>query len=281
MAGGIRLEIGAVTPNIPKRDIKWRANAPLRPGKEAREAMSTPFNQPRARFGYGARSVDTAVIDQALRSYMLRVYNLMGSGLALSGIVALAVSQSPSLMQAIFGSGLAFVVMLAPIGLLLVMSFGVNKLSAPAVQGLYWAFVATMGLSISTIFMVYTGASILRIFFITGAMFGAMSLWGYTTKRDLTGMGSFLFMGVIGLVIAGIVNIFLGSSVLQMAISAITVLVFTGLTAFDTQRIKSEFYEGDPSDIQTKQAVFGAVSLYLNFLNIFMALLSLFGQRNN
>ncbi|MBX3453176.1 Bax inhibitor-1/YccA family protein [Ferrovibrio sp.] len=242
--------------------------------------MSTPFNQPRARFGYGASSVDTAVIDQALRSYMLRVYNLMGSGLALSGIVALAVSSSPALMQTIFGSGLAFVVMLAPLGLLLVMSFGVNKLSATAVQGLYWAFVATMGLSISTIFMVYTGASIMRIFFITAAMFGAMSLWGYTTKRDLTGMGSFLFMGVIGLVIASIVNIFLGSSVLQMAISAITVLVFTGLTAFDTQRIKSEFYEGDPADIQTKQAVFGAVSLYLNFLNIFMALLSLFGQKN-
>ena len=242
--------------------------------------MSTPFNQPRARFGYGAGTMDAAAIDQALRSYMLRVYNLMGSGLALSGIVALLVSQSPALMQTIFGSGLAFVVMLAPIGLLLVMSFGVNKLSAPAVQALYWAFVATMGLSISTIFKVYTGASIMRIFFITGAMFGAMSLWGYTTKRDLTGMGSFLFMGVIGLVIAGIVNIFLGSSVLQMAISAITVLVFTGLTAFDTQRIKSEFYEGDPADIQTKQAVFGAVSLYLNFLNIFMALLSLFGQKN-
>ncbi len=242
--------------------------------------MSTPFNQPRARFGYGAGTMDAAAIDQALRSYMLRVYNLMGSGLALSGIVALLVSQSPALMQTIFGSGLAFVVMLAPLGLLLVMSFGVNKLSAGAVQMLYWAFVATMGLSISTIFMVYTGASILRIFFITGAMFGAMSLWGYTTKRDLTGMGSFLFMGVIGLVIAGIVNIFLGSSVLQMAISAITVLVFTGLTAFDTQRIKSEFYEGDPADIQTKQAVFGAVSLYLNFLNIFMALLSLFGQKN-
>ncbi len=242
--------------------------------------MSTPFNQPRARFGYGAGTVDAAAVDQALRSYMLRVYNLMGSGLALSGIVALAVSRSPELMQAIFGSGLAFVVMLAPIGLLLVMSFGVNKLSAGAVQILYWAFVATMGLSISTIFMVYTGTSILRIFFITAAMFGAMSLWGYTTKRDLTGWGSFLFMGVIGLVIASIVNIFLGSSVLQMAISAITVLVFTGLTAFDTQRIKSEFHESNPADIQTKQAVFGAVSLYLNFLNIFMALLSLFGQKN-
>jgi FtsH-binding integral membrane protein len=240
--------------------------------------MATPFNQPR--FGYGTTTIDRAVVDQALRSYMLRVYNYMGSGLALSAIVALVVSQSPALMSTLFTGGLSFVVMLAPLGILLVMSFGANKMSAAAVQGLYWAFTATMGLSISTIFMVYTGTSILRIFFITAAMFGAMSLWGYTTKRDLTGMGTFLFMGVIGLVIASVVNIFLGSSVLQFAISAITVLVFTGLTAFDTQRIKSEFYEGNPADLQTKQAVFGATSLYLNFLNIFMALLSLFGQKN-
>ncbi|WP_341705067.1 Bax inhibitor-1/YccA family protein [Ferrovibrio sp.] len=241
--------------------------------------MSTPFNQPR--YGYGATSVDRATVDEALRAYMLRVYNYMASGLALSAIVAVLVSQSPALMQTLFGSGLAFVVMLAPLGLLLVMSFGANKLSAGAVQGLYWAFTATMGLSLSTIFIVYTGESILRIFFITAAMFGAMSLWGYTTKRDLTGMGTFLFMGVIGLVIASLVNMFLGSTVLQFAISAITVLVFTGLTAYDTQRIKSEFYEGDPADLQTKQAVFGATSLYVNFLNIFMALLQLFGQRNN
>jgi len=240
--------------------------------------MSTPFNQPR--YGFGTATIDQAAVDQALRSYMLRVYNYMGSGLALSAIVALVVSQSPALMSTLFTGGLAFVVMLAPLGLLLVMSFGANKLSAGALQGLYWAFTATMGLSLSSIFMIYTGTSILRIFFITAAMFGAMSLWGYTTKRDLTGMGTFLFMGVIGLFIAGIVNIFLGSSVLQMAISAITVLVFTGLTAYDTQRIKSEFYEGDAADLQTKQAIFGATSLYVNFLNIFMALLQLFGQKN-
>lgn len=240
--------------------------------------MSTPFNQPR--YGYGATTIDRATIDEALRAYMLRVYNYMGSGLALSAVVALLVSRSPDLMQTLFGSGLAFVVMLAPLGLLLVMSFGANKLSAGAVQGLYWAFTATMGLSISAIFLMYTGTSILRIFFITAAMFGAMSLWGYTTKRDLTGMGTFLFMGVIGLIIASVVNIFVGSTVLQMAVSAITVLVFTGLTAYDTQRIKSEFYEGSPADVLTKQAVFGAVALYVNFLNIFMALLNLFGQKN-
>lgn len=240
--------------------------------------MSTPFNQPR--FGYGATTIDRATVDEALRAYMLRVYNYMGSGLALSAIMALLVSQSPALMQTLFGGGLAFVVMLAPLGLLLVMSFGANKLSAGAVQGLYWAFTATMGVSLAAIFMVYTGQSILRIFFITAAMFGAMSLWGYTTKRDLTGMGTFLFMGVIGLVIASVVNIFIGSTVLQMAVSAITVLVFTGLTAYDTQRIKSEFHESHPADVLTKQAVFGAVSLYVNFLNIFTALLSLFGQKN-
>jgi len=240
--------------------------------------MSTPFNQ--TRYGYSAGTLDRATIDLALRSYMLRVYNLMGSGLALSGIVAVAVAQSPALMQAIFGSGLGLLVSFLPLGLLLIMTFGANKLSATAVQGLYWAFVATMGVSLSVIFMRYTGASITRVFLITAATFGAMSLWGYTTKRDLTGMGSFLFMGVIGLLIAGIVNIFLGSSILQMAISAITVLVFTGLTAYDTQRIKSEFNEGDAADIQSKQAIFGAVGLYVNFINIFMALLHLFGAKN-
>ncbi|WP_430397341.1 Bax inhibitor-1/YccA family protein [Ferrovibrio sp.] len=240
--------------------------------------MSTPFNQ--TRYGYSAGTLDRATIDLALRSYMLRVYNLMGSGLALSGILAIAVSQSPALMQTLYGTGFGMLVSFVPLGLLLIMTFAANKLSATAVQALYWAFTATMGVSLAGIFMVYTGGSIARIFLITASMFGAMSLWGYTTKRDLTGMGSFLMMGVIGLLIAGIVNIFLGSSILQMAISAITVLVFTGLTAYDTQRIKSDFYEGDPADVQTKQAIFGAVSLYVNFLNIFLALLNLFGQKN-
>lgn len=239
--------------------------------------MQTPFNQPR--YGYGAATIDRATVDEALRAYMLRVYNYMGSGLALSAIVALLVSQSPALMQTLFSGGLAFVVMLAPLGLLLVMSFGANKMSAGAVQALYWAFTATMGLSLSTIFLVYTGESILRVFFITAATFGAMSLWGYTTKRDLTNWGTFLFMGVIGLIIASVVNIFLASTMLQFVVSVITVLVFTGLTAYDTQRIKSEFYEGAAADIQTKQAIFGATALYVNFLNIFMALLHLFGNR--
>jgi len=225
-----------------------------------------------------ARTIDRAAIDVALRGYMLRVYNLMGSGLALSGVVAIAAFQL-GWAQAFVGSGLGLVVMLAPIGILLLMSFGINKMSAAATNGLYWAFVATMGLSLSTIFLVYTGTSIARVFFITAATFGAMSLYGYTTKRDLSKFGSFLMMGLIGIMLASIVNIFIGSTALQFAVSVIGVLVFVGLTAYDTQRIKAEFYEGDAADIQSKQAVMAAVSLYLNFINLFQLLLSLLGNR--
>jgi FtsH-binding integral membrane protein len=225
-----------------------------------------------------ARTIDRAAIDVALRGYMLRVYNLMGAGLALSGIVAIAAFQL-GWAQAFVGSGLGLVVMLAPIGILLLMSFGINKMSSAATNGLYWAFVATMGLSLSTIFLVYTGTSIARVFFITAATFGAMSLYGYTTKRDLSKFGSFLMMGLIGIMLASIVNIFIGSSALQFAVSVIGVLVFVGLTAYDTQRIKAEFYEGDATEIQSKQAVMAAVSLYLNFINLFQLLLSLLGNR--
>ncbi|MBN9529560.1 MAG: Bax inhibitor-1/YccA family protein [Alphaproteobacteria bacterium] len=224
------------------------------------------------------RTIDRAAIDVALRSYMLRVYNLMGSGLALSGIVAIA-AYNLGWSAAFMGSGLGLVVMLAPIGILLLMSFGINRMSSAATNGLYWAFVATMGLSLSTIFMVYTQTSIARVFFITAATFGAMSLYGYTTKRDLSKFGSFLMMGLIGIMLASIVNIFIGSTALQFAVSVIGVLVFVGLTAYDTQRIKSEFYEGDAADIQSKQAVMAAVSLYLNFINLFQLLLSLLGNR--
>lgn len=238
--------------------------------------MATPLQR---RYGGFGRTVDTATVDQALRAYMLRVYNLMASGLLVSGIVAVLVAQSPAISSAIFGSGLGIVVMLAPIGILLAMSFGQNRMSAGTLQALYWALVATFGLSLASIFLIYTGQSILRVFFITAATFGAMSLWGYTTQRDLSAWGSFLFMGVVGLVLAGVVNIFLQSSMLQWVMSVITVLVFTGLTAYDTQRIKSEFYESDAAELQSKKAIFGAVSLYLNFINIFMALLHLTGQR--
>jgi FtsH-binding integral membrane protein len=230
-------------------------------------------------YGLGARAADRAVIDQALRSYLLRVYNLMGSGLALSGIIAALVAMSPAAMAAIYGTGLGFVVALAPLGLLLWMQFGVKSLSAGAISALYWLFVATFGLSLGWIFQVYTAESILRVFFVTAATFGAMSLYGYTTSRDLTSWGAILFMALIGLIIASLVNIFLPSSALQFGISIVGVLIFTGLTAYDTQRIKSDFYEADPADVNAKKAIFSAVSLYLDFLNLFLLLLRLMGRR--
>ena len=226
------------------------------------------------------RTTDRAVVDQALRSYMLRVYNLMASGLLLSGIVAAVIAMSPAVQQVVFQPGLVWLFILAPIGILFAMSFGINKWSAGTVQVMYWLMVAAFGVSLSTIFMAYTAESIVRVFFITAATFGAMSLYGYTTKRDLSGWGTFLFMGLIGILIASVVNIFIGSSMLQFVVSVIGVLVFTGLTAYDTQRIKSDFYEGDPSEVMSKKAVMGAVSLYLNFLNLFMLLMSLLGNRN-
>ncbi len=237
--------------------------------------MATQFNRTAGALG----AVDRVAIDQALRAYMLKVYNLMASGLLLSGIVAVVVAQSPAMMSAIFGSGLGIVAMLAPLGIMLAMSFGASRMSASAMSALYWAFVASFGLSLAAIFQIYTATSIVRVFFITAATFGAMSLYGYTTQRDLTAFGSFLFMGLIGIVIASLVNIFLASSALQFAVSVIGVLVFTGLTAYDTQRIKLEFYEGDPAEVQSKKAIFGAVSLYLDFLNLFMMLLRLIGDR--
>ncbi|MFC3227131.1 Bax inhibitor-1/YccA family protein [Marinibaculum pumilum] len=225
------------------------------------------------------RTADRAVVDQALRSYMLRVYNLMASGLLVSGIVAVVIAMSPAVQQVVFQPGLVWLFILAPIGILFAMSFGINKWSAGTVQGMYWLMVAAFGVSLSTIFIAYTSESIVRVFFITAATFGAMSLYGYTTKRDLSGWGTFLFMGLIGILIASVVNIFLESSMLQFVVSVIGVLIFTGLTAYDTQRIKSDFYEGDPAEVMSKKSIMGAVSLYLNFLNLFMLLMSLLGNR--
>jgi FtsH-binding integral membrane protein len=222
---------------------------------------------------------DAAQIDVGLRQHMLRVYNYMASGVALTGIVAYAVASSPTMLQAIFGTPLQWVVMLAPFAFILVLSFGLHKLSLFATQALFWLFAATMGLSLASIFVVYTGESIARVFFITSASFGALSLYGYTTKRDLTGMGSFMIMGLFGIVIASVVNLFLKSSGLQFAISVIGVLVFAGLTAYDTQRIKSMYMESDGTETAGKKAVMGALSLYLDFVNMMMMLLHLFGQR--
>ena len=221
-----------------------------------------------------------AAIDEGLRTYMLRVYNYMSAGLALTGIIAYLTSQSPQFMETIYGTPLAWVVMLAPLGLVLFMSFRINKMSAATAQATFWAFSGLMGLSLSFIFLVYTGASITRVFFITTAMFAGMSLYGYTTKRDLSGIGSFLIMGLIGLIVAGIVNIFLQSSAMHWAISVIGVLIFVGLTAYDTQKIRNMYYAADGAEVATKKSIMGALTLYLDFINMFLFMLRLFGNRN-
>ncbi|MGJ3259988.1 MAG: Bax inhibitor-1/YccA family protein [Rhodospirillales bacterium] len=239
---------------------------------------------PNNRFGARAGRMDhsqayDASIDMGLRKYMLGVYNYMTLGVAITGLMAYVISTQPAIMQAIFGTGLAWVVMLAPLAFILVLNFGIHKLSASATQLMFWAFAAVMGVSLSTIFIAYTDASIARVFFITAAAFAGLSLYGYTTKRDLTGWGSFLVMGLIGIIIAMIVNMFLASSALDFAISVIGVLIFAGLTAYDTQRIKSMYYEGDGAEVMTKKSVMGALSLYLDFINMFLMLLHLFGNR--
>lgn len=239
--------------------------------------MATNADQ---RYASTASGAEAAALDMGLRKYMLGVYNYMASGLLVSGVVALLVSSSPSLMQAIFGSGLAFVVMLAPFGILLVMSFAQNKISTPVMQGLYWLMVAMFGVSLSTVFIAYTDASVVRVFLITSASFAGLSLFGYTTKKNLSGMGSFLMMGLIGLIIASVVNMFMESSMMQMVISMVGVLIFAGLTAFDTQRIKSTYIQHRmEGDVAVRSAVMDAVSLYLNFVNMFMMLMHLLGDR--
>lgn len=226
----------------------------------------------------GSRA-DSLSIDQGLRAHMLKVYNYMASGLALTGVVAMFTASSEAMLGAIFGTPLQWVVILAPLAFVLVLSFGINKLSTPAAQGLFWAFAFVMGLSMASIFLVYTGSSIARVFFISASMFAGMSLYGYTTKRDLSGFGSFLFMGLIGLIIASVVNIFLASSALDFVISAAGVLIFVGLTAYDTQKIKSIYSEMDGQDVAAKKAIMGALTLYLDFINLFIMLLRLFGER--
>jgi uncharacterized protein len=239
-----------------------------------------------------------AAIDEGLRAYMIKVYNLMALGLAITGIaalgtVALATTSDPSQAvatlgnghmltafgAAIYGSALRWVVMLAPLALVFFMSFRIHTLSVPAAQTTFWVFAGLLGMSLSSIFLIYTAQSIVQTFFITAAAFGALSLWGYTTKRDLTGWGSFLIMGVFGLIIAMIVNIFLQSSALQFAVSAIGVLVFAGLTAYDTQKIKEMYFEGDSTLVAGRKAIMGALRLYLDFINLFLFLLQFLGNR--
>ena len=223
-------------------------------------------------------AIPRAEIDLGLRRYMLQVYNFMAAGLALTGFVAYG-AVATGFYQQIAGTPLIWLVMLAPLGALLFLSFRVERMSVGAAQATFWSYAALMGLSLAGIFLVFTGASIARVFFITAATFAAMSLYGYTTKRDLSQFGSFLFMGLIGIVLASLVNIFLASTALQFAISVIGVIVFTGLTAWDTQRIKEVYLESDPGDVMTKKALMGALALYLDFINLFVMLLQLVGQR--
>ena len=224
-----------------------------------------------------------ADIDEGLRTYMLRVYNLMAVGLGITGVTAYGTyayaSSNPAFAQAIYGGPMKWVVMLAPLALVFFLSFRINSMSVSTAQTTFWGYAALLGVSLSSIFLVYTGQSITQTFFITATTFGAMSLYGYTTKKDLTSWGSFLFMGLIGILIASVVNIFLASSAMSFAISVIGVLVFTGLTAYDTQKIKEGYYEADDSDTAGRKAIIGALNLYLDFINLFIMLLRLFGDR--
>lgn len=230
-----------------------------------------------------------ATHDAGLRAYMLKIYNYMASGLVLTGIIALFSSQSEAILSAMYtfqGNAivgmkpLAWIVMFAPLGLVMYLSLGLRRMSLVAAQVSYWAYAALMGLSLSTIFLTFTGESITRVFFITAGTFGGMSIYGYTTKRDLTGMGSFLMMGLMGLIIASLVNLFLKSSGMQFAISVIGVLVFVGLTAYDTQKLKNLYYQlSEGGEWAGKMVIMGALTLYLDFINIFIQLLYLFGDR--
>ena len=218
-------------------------------------------------------------VDQGLRSYMLRVYNYMATGLGLTGLTAYFVAITPSLFNAIYGTPFYWIVALAPLGFVFYLSARLHKISFAKAQTVFWIFSGVMGLSMAYIFIAFTGASIARVFFITAGTFAGMSLYGYTTKKDLTGWGSFLFMGLIGIIIAMIVNIFLQSGMLSFIISCVGVLIFVGLTAYDTQRIKEMYYASDHPEISGKKAIMGALKLYLDFINLFIMLLRLFGQR--
>lgn len=228
-----------------------------------------------------------AAIDQGLRAYMIKVYNLMGLGLLITGLAAwgafqMAVTgdgQLTAFGQLIYASAFRWVVILAPLAAVFFLSFRIQSMSVAAAQTTFWVYAGLVGLSLSTIFLVYTGTSITQTFFATAAAFGALSLYGYTTKRDLSPIGSFLIMGVFGLIIAMVINIFLQSSALAFAVSAIGVLVFAGLTAYDTQQIKEMYYEADDTQVAGRKAIMGALRLYLDFINLFMFLLQFMGDR--
>jgi uncharacterized protein len=227
---------------------------------------------------------DSVAYDAGLRSHMLSIYNYMASGVLLTGIVAMLFAQggADSIAYRFFAQGgpLAWLVILSPLAIVMVMSFGINRLSTGAAQALFWVFATVMGLSLSTIFLVYTPGSIAMAFFATAAGFASLSLWGYTTKRDLSAMGTFLVMGLFGLIVAMVINLFWQNSVFDLAISAIGVLIFAGLTAYDTQKIKSMYFAVAGTDFHGKAKIMGALTLYLDFINLFLFLLRFLGNRD-
>ena len=260
-------------------------------------------NAATAQYGRPLTRAEAAVVDQGLRAYMLRIYNYMVLGLAITGVAALGVymlSVTPDLSAAyqgarplargmyltpighyLFSTPLKWIVILAPLGLVFFLSFRIQNMRPATAQITFWIYAALVGVSLGSIFLIYTHTSIVRVFFITAASFGALSLWGYTTQRDLTGMGSFLVMGLFGIIIASVVNMIWPSGMLQFAISVIGVIVFAGLTAYDTQRLKNEYvYGAMEGDVMERSAIMGALSLYLDFLNLFTMLLSLLGSRD-
>lgn len=257
------------------------------------------YDRNAARWGQGVARAGRTGVDQGLRTYMLGVYNNMVIGLALTGLVALGVhilavasepSQAVAFMgripltafgQAIYATPLKWVFMLAPLAFVFFFSFRINQMSASSARILFFVFSASMGLSLSSLLLFYTGASVAQAFFVTAAAFGGLSLYGYTTKRDLSPMGAFLVMGVFGLIIAGLVNMFVQSSGFQFGLCILSVLIFSGLTAWDTQAIKEMYFAGDGYEIATKKSVNGALMLYLDFINIFQSLLMLTGTRND
>ncbi len=236
---------------------------------------------------YSVGAGTAAEIDQGLRSHMLRVYNYMASGVLLTAIVSYLFANTPALLGLVYAQTatggyaptiLGWIVMFSPLAMILVMNFGLNKLSMFALQASFWVFATLMGISLSTIFLAYTGNSIATVFLVSASMFAALSLYGYTTKKDLGPVGKFMFMGLIGILVASVVNIFLGSGMMSFVISVIGVVVFAGLTAYDTQKIKELYYAGYGEEQTAKLSIMGALSLYLDFINLFLMLLRLFGS---
>ncbi len=244
---------------------KWNDPQPRRPGFGASPSVD-------------GRTADRAGYDTGLRRHMLSIYNYMTSGVLLTGVVALLMARS-GMAEAMINSPIRWLVMLSPLAIVMAMSFGANRFSAGALQVMFWSFAALMGASLSTIFLVYTGASIATTFFATSAAFAGLSLVGYTTKKDLSGMGSFLIMGVVGILIAMVINMFVQSTLMQLGISILGVLIFAGLTAYDTQRLKMQYHQLAGTEFAGKAVVLGALSLYLDFINMFQFLLFFMGSR--